>query len=171
MGGWAGCCQDRALCSAAPAVNPLPVPIVCLKVLLVTEACLYFTSPQHLPLVFQWTFKVLKCFPTELSSVFVLRFNFMYLKIAHKYVERSNSTASVLTSLKCITFQNNFASCGFLETGRGGISLPGCLLPSQSGSTVLGKCSSTSSVPSTVSTHLHTPTALKLHWNITVQNK
>lgn len=111
------------------AVQPLLPPRCLCRCLLVT--CLCSTSPQHLPLIFPLTFKVLECCPTELSSVFVLRFNVMYLKIADKYIETSNSTASVLTSLKWITLQNNFVSYGFLEAGRGGIGLPGCLLPSQ----------------------------------------
>lgn len=88
----------RSTVQCSPCCHPAACAIVCTKVQLVI--CLCSTSPQHLPLVFPLTFKVLECCPTELSSVFVLRFNVTYLKIADKYIETSNSTASVLTSLK-----------------------------------------------------------------------
>lgn len=103
------------------------------------------------------------------SFLFMVRFNFMHLKIGTKFILRSKSSVSVEVN----HFWNNFASQGFPEAGRGGFSLKGYLsvyctcLHGQSGSVIIGKCTSTYTVSSNVGAHQ--PSYLrderrKLHW-------
>jgi len=61
------------------------------------------------------------CSVIEVSLLFTVRFNFMYLKIGNKCIFRCNSIVSIAVN----HFKNNFVSQGFPEAGRGGFSLKG----------------------------------------------